>query len=415
MNYKEKLSLFFHNLTDFIRFVTRHFINDDCPYRAAALAFTTLFAIVPLMTIGLVVLSSFPVFQGLSDPLQNFIFKNFVPATGQIIQNYLQKFAAQVPQLSIWGISFLFISALLVMFTIEHSMNKIWRVTTPRQGVTAFILYWTILSLAPVFLGLSLAATSYLLSIPFIKENSSPSFFLNSAPYFLSLIGLTFLYVVVPNHSVKLRHGLLGGLIATLLFESAKHGFVYYLSLYDTYQLLYGAFAIVPIFFIWVYWVWMIILLGAEISYALSVDYRRRRGKPIPGFIHALLWLKQLWLAQQKGAGLTLTELVNSTKQPYKIDIELMLAQLIQMDLIHLTANNQYRLSIDINNLTLYQLAQKLPYPLPKLADFALLQDNAQKTEPYLFANDEAFLKTVLFRPLNQLLSTTIPISLSTL
>ncbi|KTD07237.1 YihY family inner membrane protein [Legionella jamestowniensis] len=355
----------FHEAKRFVLFVVEHFINDDCTYRASALAFTSLLAVVPLMSVGLALLSSFPVFQNLSGPVQDFIFENFVPTTGKIIQDYLQQFSAQVSKLSIWGVAFLFVTALLVMVTIEKAMNKIWKTHTSRRGVAAFLLYWAILSLGPVLLGLSLAASSYVLSMPIVQTHQAPPFILNSVPFFLSLIGFTFLYVVVPNCPVKLVHGLWGGVVAAILFESAKQAFAYYLSQYDTYQLLYGAFATVPIFFVWVYWVWVITLLGAEISYALSVHYKRRPGIPIDGFSHALLWLHQLWLAQKKGEGLSREALIYSSSQPFAVNVDDMINELMNAGLIHNTITDELMLSRNLSQVSLYWLTQHLPYPLP--------------------------------------------------
>ncbi|ASQ45004.1 YihY family inner membrane protein [Legionella clemsonensis] len=355
----------FHEAKRFVLFVVEHFIKDDCTYRASALAFTSLLAVVPLMSVGLALLSSFPVFQNLSGPVQDFIFQNFVPATGKIIQDYLQQFSAQVSKLSIWGVAFLFVTALLVMVTIEKAMNKIWKTHTSRRGVAAFLLYWAILSLGPVLLGLSLAASSYVLSMPIIQTHQAPPFVLNSVPFFLSLVGFTFLYVVVPNCPVKLVDGLWGGVVAAILFESAKQAFAYYLTQYDTYQLLYGAFATVPIFFVWVYWVWVITLLGAEISYALSVHYKRRPGIPIDGFSHALLWLHQLWLAQKVGRGLSREALIYSSSQPFAVNVDDMINELMNAGLIHSTSTDELMLSRNLSQVSLYWLTQHLPYPLP--------------------------------------------------
>ncbi|KTC87121.1 YihY family inner membrane protein [Legionella brunensis] len=364
-DWKNKSITKFHEAKRFILFVIEHFIKDDCTYRASALAFTSLLAVVPLMSVGLALLSSFPVFQNLSGPVQDFIFENFVPATGKIIQDYLQQFSAQVSKLSIWGVAFLFVTALLVMVTIEKAMNRIWKTHTSRRGVAAFLLYWAILSLAPVLLGLSLAASSYVLSIPFIQEHHAPLLFLNSIPFLLSLVGFTFLYVVVPNCPVKIIHGLWGGIVAAILFESAKQAFAYYLTQYDTYQLLYGAFATVPIFFVWVYWVWVITLLGAEISYALSVHYKRRPGTPIDGFSHALLWLYQLWLAQKSGHGLTREALIHASSRPFAINVDDMINELIGSGLLHNTDIDELMLSRDLSQVSLYWLTQHLPYRLP--------------------------------------------------
>lgn len=349
----------------FIVFVIEHFFKDDCTYRASALAFTTLLAIVPLMSVGFAVLSTFPVFYELKNPIQDFIFENFVPATGKVIQDYLQLFATQVSNLSLFGVVFLFLTALLVMYTIEGSMNKIWRVSSPRKGVSAFLLYWAILSLAPFFLGLSLAASSYVVSLPFIKGHHAPSDLLSFIPFVLSLAGFTFLYVIVPNCKVKLLHGLWGALVATLLFESAKQAFVYYLSQYNTYQLLYGAFATIPIFFIWVYWVWLITLIGAEISYALSVHHQRRRGDVLDGFSQALLWLHCLWQAQRQGKSVDIKHLINASRQPFGVTVDDMLTRLAKLKLIKTTIDNHYILSYDLSHLTLYELTRLLPYRLP--------------------------------------------------
>lgn len=349
----------------FIKFVIYHFFEDDCPYRASALAFTTLLAIVPLMTVGLSILSSFPVFQGFIAPIQNFIFDNFVPTTGKIVQNYLQQFALQVSRLPVWGILFLIGTAILVMVTIERAMNKIWRVNCPRRGAAAFLLYWAILSLAPVFLALSLAASSYLFSLSLRNSPLIPFFLLHYLPFLLSLTGFTFLYVVVPNRAIKLSDGFFGALVATLLFESAKQAFAFYLTHYNTYQLLYGAFATVPLFFIWIYWVWIITLLGAEISYALSVHHQRRSGQPLPGFVHALVWCKKLWQNYQLGRGTTLEELISTSDRPYFVDVGDMAQLLQQINLIHTDEKGRYFLSRDLREISLYWLSLQLPYRLP--------------------------------------------------
>lgn len=369
--FKDKLQ----ETINFIQFTYQHFLEDDCTYRASALAFTSLLALIPLMTVGLSVLSSLPVFQNLSGPVQNFIFDNFVPTTGKIIQGYLQQFSMQVSKLSTIGIITLFITALLLMFTIERAMNRIWHVSTPRKGIAAFLLYWAILSLAPVILGLSLVVSSYIASIPFLHLNQAPSLLLNLVPASLSILGFTFLYIVVPNCPVKFTHGLIGGLFSALLFETAKHAFTYYLSHYDSYQLIYGAFAILPIFFIWIYWCWFITLLGAEVSYALSVGHERRVGKSLDGFSHALIWLYALWQAQQQGRGLTLDELIHSSPHPYSIDIQDMQKTLLDLQLIHRSAEAEYHLSQDLSKLSLFFLSQRLPYRLPNLKEIKLISN----------------------------------------
>lgn len=396
MNWKQHIAYFLHSSNRFIRFVIEHFVKDECPYIASALAFTSLLAIVPLMSVGLAIFSSFPLFQSLVDPIQNFIFENFIPSSGKVVQSYLQQFASQMSKLSLWGLSFLVCTSLLMMFTIEQAMNKIWRTQTSRHGVAAFLLYWSILSLAPIILGLSLAASSYLFSLPTLFSQKSPSLFLSLFPFLLSLLGFTFLFVVVPNCPVKIRHAFWGGLFAAVLFEFAKNAFAYYLTRYNPYELLYGAFAVVPIFFIWVYWVWVITLLGAEISYAFSVHHQRREGKSLDGFSHALLWLHQLWLGQQQGNGLTYNELVDVSTQPFAVDVDEMINALIYNELIHATADGHYMLSRDLDYVTLYDLTQLLPYRLP--THLELDHSQSSLTEQWLKAfkkNNEDLQKSL--------------------
>jgi membrane protein len=361
-----------HKLTEklremkrFVHFVIQHFFQDDCPYRASALAFTSLLAMLPLMAIGFAILSAFPVFQNLSQPIQHFIFANFVPATGEIIQNYLQVLAGQASQLSTMGILFLFAVSILVLFTIEHAMNDIWRVHTSRHGLRAVLFYWGIVSLAPFFLALSIILSSYILSIPFIARHDVPSL-INYLPFVFSLAAFTCLYVLVPNCPVQLLHAFYGGLVAALLFESAKWLFVFYLSHYDIYHLLYGPFATIPIFFIWVYWVWLITLLGAEVSYAYSVHHQRRQGISIDGFSHALLWLQELRQAQLSGKELRINELINASERAYAVDAHDMLKLFVDLQFVKMTHDGHYLLYRDLNLLSLYELSQLLPYPLPK-------------------------------------------------
>lgn len=395
MTFMHTLKRKFTDLKHFISFVIVHFIEDDCTYRASALAFTTLLSIVPLMSLGFTLFARFPIFQTYADPVQDFIFANFVPTTGKIVQNYLHTFTAQVTKLSTINISFLFIMALLVMYTIESAMNKIWRIHTPRHSVHAFFLYWAIISLTPILLGLSLAASSYLFSIPFFIDHQL-SKALIGFPFVLSLSGFTFLYVVFPNCSVRLIYGLIGGAVAAILFESAKFGFAFYLSHHNTYQLLYGAFASLPIFFAWIYWVWLITLLGAEICYALSVKYQRRTGHRLDGLTHALIWLYKLRLAKLKGHGLTMNQLINASKQAYAVSVIDMAEQLTLQGLILRENDHSYVLNCDLNQLTLFELTQRLPYRLPQTTEFIHSKDPLEKTwKTYLQKADGVLKKTL--------------------
>lgn len=359
--------------TDYILFVYQRFLADDCLSRASALTFTSLLAIVPCMSVGIAVLSAFPAFHKLAAPIENFIFANFVPATGEVIQNYLATFTAQATKLSLWGTLFLLVTVVLVMFTIESAMNRIWRVRLARKGISTVLLYWAVFSLAPILMGISFVVSSYLASLPLLSTTAA-SFGINKgwllawAPFVLAVITFTLLYTAVPNCKVRLRDSLLGAIIAALLIEVAKAGFTVYFQGFNTYQLIYGTFAAIPLFFLWIYWVWLIILLGAELAHGCSVYYERRSGMKLDGFTHAFHWLGYLWQAQLQGQGLTLHALIKLDKHNYQVAPDDQLSVLLGAQLVHTTHDDTIMLSRDLSRMTLADLYRDLPWQLPEPA-----------------------------------------------
>ena len=302
-------------IVGFCYFVAKRFMSDDCAYRASALTFTSLLAIVPLMSVSLTIFSALPPFKHLIVPIQNFIFAHFIPETGAVLQKYLQGFALQAQRLSFTGLTILFVTTLLTLFTVERTMNVIWRVEVRRRGVRAFLLYWAVLSLGPLLLGLSVAASSYILSLPFLTGtmahlNINTHWLLSCVSFSLSVLAFSFFYLVIPNCKVPIRYGLCGAIFSSVLFELAKFVFAFYLKRFHTYALLYGAFASIPLFFLWVYWVWLIVFLGAEVTYALTIKYRHHSTRSLDPFTHAIHWLGYLWEAQKQGKGLSLQTLI---------------------------------------------------------------------------------------------------------
>lgn len=354
----------------FIYLVIKRFFDNDGLYRASALSFTTLLALVPLMSVSFTVLSAFPNIRQLHQPIQDFIFSNFVPATGKVVQSYLQTFANQASQLSVVGLFFLVISAVMMLFTIEQAMNQIWRVRTPRSGVSAFLLYWAVLTLTPILMGVSIAVSSYLKTLPFltarvVDEAITQAALLRWLPFILETIALTLLFVAVPNRKVALRHGLFGALITAFVIEIAKYVFTLYITSYHTYELLYGAFATIPIFFLWVYTVWMIVLIGAEIAHGVSVLHEQRVAASLDPFTHAIRWLGHLYVAQKEGRSLSLLALISSDVYSYDIDPDEQIAQLIKAKMIRITTHGNYVLCRDLTAMTFAELSDILPWKIP--------------------------------------------------
>lgn len=255
----------------FARQVYLQFCMDNCPMRAAALAFTSLLSITPLMTVSFTVMTAFPLFRQLGAQLQDFVFQNFVATSAQIVQEHLQSFAGQAMNLSATGIIFLVVTAVLMIFNMEQAFNAIWRVKRSRKGIPAFMMYWGLITFLPILIGISFAISSYVFSLPLIEGTTETlglrKPILTSFPYLLTFIAFTVLYITLPNCKVLVRHAAFGGAVATIMFELAKYAFGLYVVNFPTYELLYGTLAAIPIFLVWIYLSWLIILFGAVVAH----------------------------------------------------------------------------------------------------------------------------------------------------
>jgi len=264
----------------FVRQVVSRFGEDRCSRVAGALAFTTILSLVPLTAVALGMLSVYPVFQSWMAAIQDFIYSNFVPASGDVVQQYLEQFAHKTGQLTAFGLLFLAVTAVLMMATIELAFNDIWRVRQQRKLLQRFLTYWAILTLGPFLIGVSLTLTSQLFSLPLFVGpgilRAISGVFQLGLPVVFEVLAFLMLYMLVPNTPVKWRHALLGSVCAALLFELAKRGFAYYVAQVPTYQTIYGAVAALPIFLIWIYLSWLVVLLGAVVAANLGGTGRDR-------------------------------------------------------------------------------------------------------------------------------------------
>ena len=261
-----------------LRWVVQRFREDRCTRVAGALSFTTLLALVPLTAVMFAIFSRFQIFEAWMTMAQDFIYRNFVPAAGEAVSGYLQKFAANAGKLTIWSLLLLFLSSLMLMATIERVFNDIWHVPQTRKRLHRFLSYGALLVLGPMLIGITLSSTSYLVSLPLFSRDATfgglKVFLLAAAPVVFEWLAFWALYVVVPNYRVRLRHGLISSLFATIMFEIAKRGFVFFVTNFASYKAIYGAVAALPVFLIWIYLSWTIILAGAVLTATLP-EWRR--------------------------------------------------------------------------------------------------------------------------------------------
>ena len=259
----------------FLRFVLRRWTEDRCPQIAGSLAFTTLLALVPVFAIAVALLSSLPFFNAVMVQIKIFLLMNLVPEiAGKIITVYMEQFRANAARLTTVGVAVLFITAVALMLTVDRSINAIWRVSRARPYWVSILAYVLLLSTGPLLIGISVSATTYLMMTLSTEMSAVPAtgrgVLLQLVPMAMSALAFLLLYRLVPHRRVPWRHALAGGVVAAALFELAKEAFAVYVRYAPVYSVVYGAFAAVPFFLLWLYLSWLIVLLGAEIAASLG-------------------------------------------------------------------------------------------------------------------------------------------------
>ncbi|KQN63245.1 virulence factor BrkB family protein [Erwinia sp. Leaf53] len=272
-HYRHRLRAFW----SWMKLLWQRIDDDGMTTLAGNLAYVSLLSLVPLIAVVFALFAAFPMFSEVSVQLKSFVFNNFVPAAGNVIQSYLEQFVANVNKMTAVGIGGLIFTALLLMYSIDSALNAIWRSARKRPLVYSFAIYWMILTLGPLLAGASLAISSYVLSLHWATVSGvsgALDMLLRLFPLLLSCMAFWLLYSIVPTAQVAGRDALIGALVAGALFELGKKAFALYVTMFPSYQLIYGVLAVIPILFLWVYWTWCIVLLGAEITATLG-DYRR--------------------------------------------------------------------------------------------------------------------------------------------
>ncbi len=288
-------------MRDLLRFVVRRLKEERLPEVAGSLTFTTVLALVPVLTIAFAIFTTFPLFTTFRESLEAYFVQSLMPrGIANTILDYLSQFSAKASRLSAVGAVFLMVTAILMFGTVDRTLNRIWRVKTSRPFVQRMITYWAIMTFGPLLIGASVsAATEFLpLSSAVSREWSWLRSSLNLlVSLTLSTLAFSLLYLTVPNRSVDWREAVIGGVVAAIAFEITRRVFAMSISMGGSYRLIYGALAAVPIFLIWVYLFWFITLLGAVVAAALPVvRYERWWHSAAPGseFLDAVDVMKVL-------------------------------------------------------------------------------------------------------------------------
>ena len=273
------------DVASFLWYVARKFGHGRCLQSASSLTTTTLFALVPLVTLSITLFSLFPAFIKVKQAVQTFLMANMVPdAARRLVSLYVTQFSGHASQLTYAGIALLTGTVFSLVTTVDHTFNAIWDTEPSRSWPSRFMMYAALILLGPVFLGLGLWGASLVvsLSMGWVGEGSRAT---QAALKWLSVLvlagGLALAYYKIPGHPVKGRHALFGGGLAALVFELMKSGFTWFIAHFSSYTLVYGAFAAFPIFLLWIHLSWAVILFFAVLTASLPLwPGRSWRAKP---------------------------------------------------------------------------------------------------------------------------------------
>lgn len=247
----------------------RQFYSGRYSYQSSALAYTTLLTLVPIFSVAIYAISTLPAFNTLFESVKHYAFTNFIPSSSAVIEKNLNIFTRHATKLPITSLIFLAFSVLLLVRQVKNIINAIWG--SPKYNSLIISIGHSLAIVAmPVMIGIGIFVSSYLFRSALVTETAGKLGFDIVIPFILSIVinTLTFttLYILLPSRHVNISSGLFGGLIAAIFFEIAKAGFALYINVFPTYELIYGALAAIPIFLIWLYIAWSIIIYGAILS-----------------------------------------------------------------------------------------------------------------------------------------------------
>ena len=292
----------------------KYFLNrvkrDSIGLEASALSFTSILALIPAISV------IFPSFEQFRESLKNFAKANFMPVFADNLGNYVGTFVEHAGKLTATSTVVFFVISLLLVRSIDQCLNRIWRGGRRKLG-TMIAIYWTLLTLGPIALGIVIWIFTKVMGFA-ISSNSTVGLPLMIAYFVFPIIiecgVLTAVYVIVPRVRVKVQDALLGAVFVTVAFEVSKKIFSIFVLNFSNYEAIYGAIAVIPVLFVWIYINWWIVLLGAEFTATLGV-VRSGLSDEVPSFM--------VYLANVTGSTLGSDDIINGKKKKPSISIKI--------------------------------------------------------------------------------------------
>lgn len=351
----------------FAVFLGRRFAADHCLRVAASLSYTSLLALVPLIAIGFTVMSAFPVFDNMQEGLGDLVLSYVAPHAGEDVRAYINTFVGNTNRLTALGVVGLAVTAIMLLATIESAFNYIWRVVQPRRLVQRLLAYWAVLTFGPLFLGGAFSLTAYLFAAARwagLAPESGIGPLARLAPFAMTAFAFSLVYIVLPNCRVRWRHAVAGGIVAALLFEALKAAFGLYVATFPVYRTIYGALSSLPLFLIWMYLTWGVVLLGAVLAAAWP-EWRAERTEaaqeltPARRLTRSLKILSMLLATSRDGAGLSQEELADAVEGD-SADMRRVLERLAAARYVAGGDDGLWYLSRDLDEVSLHDLARAL-------------------------------------------------------
>ncbi|MDO5768208.1 MAG: YihY family inner membrane protein [Psychrobacter sp.] len=392
----------------FLKFLTRHFLEDDCQQKAASLTYTTMLSIVPILTVLLMILSSVPALASVRAQIYQVIYSNLLPQSSVQVSQYINDFAEKSTNLTAIGVMALFVTTIMTLTTIEKAFNQIWRVEDRSGGMKSILRYWIIVTLGPLVLGTAFIVSSAVQSISLLNREVAGygidwSFWVQLVSFAVTTAGFIGMYWFIPKARVPVKNAAIAGVFVAVVFELLKHTFGLVMTNFTSYEAIYGAFAALPIFLLWIYLSWNLILLGVEISYTLTI-FETKEVYPRHPLLSLLDMLNLVYQHHQKGDAVSEQDLRNVLGRKELPKWFTYLNYLLDSDLITLTEQNEYVLKKDLSQMTLWEFYKTLPYPLPIKDELDEMDETDM--QPWLsmlinhFEHTERFAKQELNLPL---------------
>ncbi len=337
---------------------------------ASSLSFSTIFSLIPALALLLAAVTAYPGLSALRERMETFFVTNLMPDTGLQVGVAIAGFVKAAGQLTVFGIVGLIGAALILLTSIEAAFNKIFHVARPRRLAVRLLVFWTLMTIGPLLLGLGVSLFGIFTALPlFVVGHKSSGFDLllgSLMPAFLGWVVLTVLYAIVPNRRVFLKDAMTGALVAAVLLTFIRYTFAFYVITMTTYQAIYGALAAIPVFLVWVFLVWAIVLTGAVVASSMP-DWRHERSGAMSGpaarLMTALSVLERLELAGRSGKGLTTAQLARAVSAS-DIAFAAVLSELHAARFVVFTDFGDWMLSRDLNRAPLSDLVHTFGFGL---------------------------------------------------